>query len=58
MGKIIFLFQSLKITNSSLEDLELTEDFLNNKQVVDELGYDPELLAQAYEEASKIYGFY
>jgi len=57
MSKVIFLFKNLKITNSSLEDLETTEDFLKGKNV-DELGYDPELLAQAYEEASKIYRFY
>lgn len=52
MGKIIFLFPNLKITNSSLEDLETTENFLNGKNV-DELGYDPVLLAEAYRQASK-----
>lgn len=57
MSKVIFLFKNLKITNSSLEDLETTEDFLNGKNVED-LGYDPVLLEQAYEEASKIYRFY
>ncbi|AQS09656.1 hypothetical protein CLOBY_17870 [Clostridium saccharobutylicum] len=54
MAKIIFLFKKLKITNTNLEDLELTENFLNNKNVQD-LGYDPEELAEAYRQASKDY---
>lgn len=54
MAKIIFLFPNLKIVNTSLEDLELTENFLNNKNVQD-LGYDLEELAKAYTEAEKYY---
>lgn len=54
MSKIIFLFKDLKIVNSSLEDLELTENFLKNKNVQD---YDIGKLANAYEEAEKNYKF-
>lgn len=56
MAKIIFLFKNLKIVNTSLEDLELTEDFLNNKNVQD-LGYDADELEQAYANAEKYYRF-
>lgn len=48
MAKVIFLFPHLKITNTSLEDLQLTEEFLNGKNV-DNLGYDEKELAKAYE---------
>lgn len=56
MAKIIFLFKNLKIVNTSLEDLQVTEDFLEGKDV-DNLGYDPEELANAYREAYKDYKF-
>jgi|GEM_PF-6443502 len=54
MGKIIFLFPSLKITTDTLEDLELTENFLTGKQV-DKLGYNAEELSKAYKRISKEY---
>lgn len=49
MAKIIFLFPNLKITTASLEDLELTEKFLNGKEV--------DKLAEAYRSAEKNYKF-
>ncbi|MFT8349494.1 hypothetical protein [Clostridium saccharoperbutylacetonicum] len=54
MAKIIFLFPKLKIVNTSIEDLELTENFLEGKDVQD-LGYDPDQLAKAYAKAEKYY---
>lgn len=56
MGKIIFLFPKIKIVNTSLEDLELTEKFLTNKEV-NEFGYNPEILRKAYELAEQNYKF-
>lgn len=49
MAKIIFLFPKVKIINTSLEDLELTENFLEGKDVQD-LGYNIHELANAYAE--------
>ncbi len=54
MAKIIFLFPNLKITTDSLEDLELTEKFLNGKEV-DNLGYNLQELAEAYKLCKKNY---
>lgn len=56
MAKVIFLFPTIKIVTDTLEDLQATEDFLEGKYV-DELGYDPEQLALAYEMTSKNYKF-
>lgn len=56
MAKIIFLFPNLKITTTSLEDLELTEDFLAGKEV-DKLGYAAEELYRAYKIAEQNYKF-
>lgn len=56
MKKIIFLFPNIKIVNTSLEDLETTENFLNGKDVQElDLGYNVEELAKAYEYAKKYY---
>lgn len=56
MKKIIFLFPNIKIVNTSLEDLETTENFLNGKDVQElDLGYNVEELAKAYEDAKKYY---
>lgn len=49
MGKIVFLFKNIKIVNTSLEDLETTEDFLNGKEV-ENLGYSADALEKAYKE--------
>lgn len=57
MAKIIFLFSNLKITtDTSLEDLELTEKFLASKNV-DNLGYNAEELSRAYEVTKQNYKF-
>lgn len=55
MAKIIFLFPNIKITTASLEDLELTEKFLTNKEV-NEI-YNADELEEAYRLAEQNYKF-
>lgn len=44
------------VSNPLLADLELTEDFLTNKEV-EENGYDPNEMEKAYMEAQENYRF-